>query len=75
MEEEKHSAVHSDGEGDLRRRLSRAMLHFQDRLLEGNISPGSLCQVRPAESAADSVISRTCAAALSAKVFARICAA
>ena len=35
-----------DGEGDLTRKLSRALLHFQDRLLEANITPGSLCQVR-----------------------------
>ena len=53
MEGDKVDALHSDSEGDLRRTLSRAMLHFQDRLLEGNISPGSLCQVRGAGSMAD----------------------
>ena len=31
----------------LKLKLSRALLHFQDRLLEGNITPGSLCQVQP----------------------------
>ena len=35
-------------EADLKRNLSRALLHFQDRLLEVNITPGSLCQVRRA---------------------------
>ena len=34
------------GQGDLKRKLGRAMLHFQDRLLEANITPGSLCQVQ-----------------------------
>ncbi len=37
----------SQNEVDLKRQLSRALLHFQDRLLEANISPGSLCQVEP----------------------------
>lgn len=35
-------------DADLKRNLSRALLHFQDRLLEANITPGSLCQVRSA---------------------------
>ena len=35
----------SQNEVDLKMQLSRALLHFQDRLLEANISPGSLCQV------------------------------
>ena len=37
----------SQNEVDLKRQLSRALLHFQDRLLEANSSPGSLCQVEP----------------------------
>lgn len=38
------SECHNDA--DLKRQLTRALLHFQDRLLEANTSPGSLCQVR-----------------------------
>ena len=41
----------SQNEVDLKRQLSRALLHFQDRLLEANISPGSLCQVEPVKRA------------------------
>ncbi len=43
----------SQNEVDLKRQLSRALLHFQDRLLEANISPGSLCQVEPVKRSND----------------------
>ncbi|KAL0025404.1 hypothetical protein WJX79_005257 [Trebouxia sp. C0005] len=45
MQAECTNPSHSQNEVDLRKQLSRALLHFQDRLLEANISPGSLCQV------------------------------
>lgn len=44
---QEHETIRQYGsEADLKRNLSRALLHFQDRLLEANITPGSLCQVR-----------------------------
>lgn len=44
---QEHETMRQYGsEADLKRNLSRALLHFQDRLLEANITPGSLCQVR-----------------------------
>ena len=49
MQAERGIPPQSECEADLKRKLSRALLHFQDRLLEANISPGSLCQVRLAE--------------------------
>ena len=44
MQENETSREHCERE--FKRKLSRALLHFQDRLLEANITPGSLCQVR-----------------------------
>lgn len=46
MQEQDTSDINHDSEGEFKRKLSRALLHFQDRLLEANITPGSLCQVR-----------------------------
>ncbi|DBA77131.1 hypothetical protein WJX77_003017 [Trebouxia sp. C0004] len=45
MQAEYSDPSQSPNEPDLKRQLSRALLHFQDRLLEANVSPGSLCQV------------------------------
>lgn len=46
MQAQRPLPVGTSGESELKMKLSRALLHFQDRLLEGNITPGSLCQVQ-----------------------------
>ncbi len=53
MQAECNNPSQSQNEVDLKRQLSRALLHFQDRLLEANISPGSLCQVEPVKRSND----------------------